>query len=294
MQKLSVALATYNEAHNIKTCLDSVAGIADEIIVVDGGSTDRTVEIARTHGAKVTITKNHPIFHINKQKALDLSQNEWVLQLDADEIVTDALAHEIQQLLKMSTSEIEEHQENLPNKKLFDRHTRILEKRDGNAQKKTTNYVAFFMPRKNFFLGKYLMHGGVYPDGVIRLIRKKHAHFPAKSVHEQMVIEGRVGWLQNDLIHMDSPTFSKYLMRWHRYTRLIATEIREERKKTNPLVLAMGYMILRPGHWFVTTYARHKGFLDSWQGFVFSLFSSLRFPMGYIKYLASADQESKN
>jgi glycosyltransferase involved in cell wall biosynthesis len=288
MKKISVVLATYNEEKNITSCLESVKDFADEMIIVDGTSSDRTVEIAKKLGANVIVTDNPPIFHINKQKALNLAKNEWVLQLDADEIVTKELADEIKKILSMSDTEIADYQNTLPNKKLFQRHIQILEERDGKMNGEKKEYVAFFVPRKNYFLGRYLMYGGVYPDGVIRVIQKKYAHFPAKSVHEQMVIEGRVGWLQNDLIHRDSPTFSKYLMRWSRYTNLIASEIQQEAKGKSflqKLMMGVGYMILRPGHWFITTYVRHKGFMDSWQGFVFSLFSALRFPMSYIKYL---------
>jgi hypothetical protein len=188
----------------------------------------------------------------------------------------------------MENSEIDRYQTNLENRKLFTRHTQLLEERDGKLGTQSTEYVAFFVARKNYFLGRYLRYGGVYPDGVIRLIKKGKAHFPAKSVHEQMVIEGKVGWLQNDLLHMDSPTFSKYIMRWKRYTKLFAAEIKEEAKTKNILgkiFMGVGYLFLRPTHWFLTTYFRHKGFLDSWQGFVFSFFSSLRFPISYIRYL---------
>lgn len=286
MKKLSVVLATYNEEKNIGACLESVKELADEIVIVDGSSTDKTVEIARKMGARVEVSDNPPIFHINKQKALNLAKYDWVLQLDADEIVTKELAEEIKDVLSLTNQEIDEYQEHLPNKKLFRRHIQVLEQRDGKMGVESKEYVAFFVPRKNYFLGRYLMHGGVYPDGVIRLIQKEHAHFPAKSVHEQMVIEGKVGWLQHDLIHRDSPTFSKYLMRWSRYTNLIASEIKEESKNLSFLQkiwIGIGYMFLRPAHWFLTTYIRHKGFLDSWQGFVFHLFSSLRFPASYIK-----------
>ena len=87
MKKLSVALATYNEEKNIARCLESVKDIADEIVIVDGSSQDKTVEIAKTYGATVHITSNPKIFHINKQKAIDMSKGDWILQLDADEVV---------------------------------------------------------------------------------------------------------------------------------------------------------------------------------------------------------------
>src|SRR3989344_7836567 len=114
MAKLSVVLATYNEENNIADCLKSVNGFANEIIIIDGGSEDRTSEIAKSFGAKVTIVPNPPIFHINKQKALELATNEWILQLDADEIVSPELAKEITRVISMTKNELEDYQQKLP------------------------------------------------------------------------------------------------------------------------------------------------------------------------------------
>ena len=96
---LSVVLASYNEEENLARCLDSVKSIADEIIVVDGGSSDKTVEIAKSFNAKAVITDNPPIFHINKQKAVDLASCDWILQLDADEVVSAELAQEVREVI---------------------------------------------------------------------------------------------------------------------------------------------------------------------------------------------------
>lgn len=282
MANLTVALATYNEEKNLGDCLESVKDIAQEIVIVDGSSTDRTVEIAKKYNAKVQITNNQPIFHINKQKALDLATNEWILQLDADERVSHALSEEIKKVISMSDKELKNYQENLPNKKLFLEHQRLLEKRDGNIGSKEGVFVAFFIPRLNYFLGKYLKYGGVYPDGVIRLVKKGSAHFPSLDVHEQIAVNGRVGWLRNDLIHMADPTFERYLKRNNRYTDLMAKELKM--KKRNFLT-PLQYLFFSPIQWFVLTYFRHKGFLDGWPGFVFSFFSSLRFPISYLKYV---------
>lgn len=281
--KLSVVLATFNEEMNIAQCLKSVEDIADEIIVVDGSSTDNTAAIARNHGAIVIVTKNHPIFHINKQKAMDLARFPWVLQLDADERVSKSLASEIVHVINMSNQEIEEYQKKLKDKNLFLRHQKLLEQRDGNIGTEDGLYAAFFIPRLNFFLGKYLHFGGVYPDGVIRLVKKDNAHFPQKSVHEQIEINGKVGWLQNPLFHHDSPTFERYIKRNARYVDLIAMELKKDRKGKN-LWQILNYIIFKPIHWFLLTQIRHKGILDGYQGLIFSFFSALRFPKAYIKY----------
>ena len=284
MATLSVVLATFNEEKNLPDCLNSVKELADEIIIVDGSSTDKTVEIAKSFGAKVTVTDNPPIFHINKQKALEQATKDWILQLDADERVSEELAREIKHVISLNNQEIENYQESLPNKNLFLRHQALLEKRDGQIGTKSDEYTAFFIPRYNYFLGKYLQYGGVYPDGVIRLVKRGKAHFPCKDVHEQIAVEGKVGWLGHPLYHYDSPTFRRYLSRLNRYTILIAKELKEKRTGRNPLVMVK-YMILLPIGWFGLTYVRHKGFIDGWQGFVFSFFSSMRFPIAYMKYL---------
>lgn len=283
-KKISVALATYNEEKNISDCLDSVKDIADEIMIVDGSSSDKTREIAESFGAKVIKTTNPPIFHINKQKALKLASDEWILQLDADERVTPELTAEIIKIIGMTDSEIEDYQNGLKEKEMFLRHQKLLKERDGKIGMGKGPYAGFFVPRLNFFLGRFLRYGGVYPDGVIRLVKNGKAWFPAKSVHEQIVVEGRVGWLANPLIHMADPTFARYLARNSRYIDLLARELARDGISKNPLQF-LNYYLIKPVWWFLLTQIRHKGILDSWQGIVFSFFSALRFPRAYWRYL---------
>lgn len=282
--KLSIALAVHNEESNIAKCLGSIKEIANEIVVVDGSSNDGTVEIAKSYGAKVIVTNNPAMFHINKMKAVEASSGDWILQLDADERVTPELAKEIKKIIDMSDSEIDEYEHQIKNIGLFTRHQKILEERDGKIGDELKPFAAFFIPRSNFFLGKYLMHGGVYPDGVIRLFRKGKAYLPCKDIHEQYVIDGKVGWLENNILHYDSPTFKKYITRNSRYVNLLAEQLKEENIGKNPIT-AIDYILFKPFNWFFLTFFRHKGFLDSWQGFVFSFFSSLRFPRAYLQYL---------
>lgn len=282
--KISVVLATYNEGKNIGACLESVKGLAGEIIVVDGSSSDRTRDIARSFGASVIEVRNEPIFHINKEKALRAASNDWVLQLDADERVSRELAEEIKTIVNMDDREMEGYQQNLPKRKLFLRHQTLLERRDGTIGTQIGPYAAFFVPRLNYFLGKFLRYGGVYPDGVIRLVKKSKSHFPAKSVHEQIVVDGKVGWLQNDLIHMDSPTFERYLHKNSRYVDLIAQELRDDHVDRNPLQF-LNYFMVKPIYWFLLTQIRHKGILDGFPGIIFSFFSALRFPRAYWRFL---------
>lgn len=248
MSSISVVLATFNEAKNLADCLASVKGLADEIIIVDGGSTDSTVAIAKEFGAKVTITDNPPIFHINKQKAIDRATKHWILQLDADERITPESGREIKHI----TSEY-------------------------------SDVNGYWIPRKNWFLGRFLMKGGQYPDYTLRLYRSGKGKLPQKDVHEQAVVEGEVGYLKHPLIHIADPEFKRYLLRFGRYTTLFAKELKEKKTGKNP-VTVVKYLLILPVWWFLLTYVRHKGFMDSWQGFTFSFFSAMRFPVSFIKY----------
>ncbi len=304
---LSVVLATFNEEKNIGACLESVKNLADEVIIVDGSSTDKTVEIAKKFGTKVIITDNPPMFHINKQKALDAATGDWILQLDADERVMPELAEEIKKIIKMSEKEIEEYQKNLRERELFMRHQRLTNpKFEISSSKQILNsnnqsykrlglinsdlfgtcdlgFSAFYIPRRNFFLGRYLRYGGVYPDGVIRLVKKGKARFPCKDVHELMEVDGLVGWLKNPLLHYDSPTFKRYLQRNNRYIDLMVDEMKKNKVKKTVTLLPC-YLGQCLG-WFFSTTIIHKGILDGWQGVVFSFFSALRFPRAYWRYI---------
>ena len=286
MIKLSVVLAVRNEEENIGRCLQSVKGIANEIIVVDEYSTDTTREIAEKFGAKVFTEPHHDIFHITKQKALDMATGDWILQLDADEVVTNELANEIKIVISSDGGLEGLLGGDARKQKLFQRHQKLVEERDGPIGKRTGEVVGYFIPRRNIFLGKPLIHAGVYPDGVIRLVKKGKAKFPQKSVHEQIQLDGEVGWLGSDLLHYDSPTLKRYLIRMNRYTDLKAQEIRDSKTPKN-----LWQFLLFTVHWplitFVNLYFRHKGFLDGVPGFLWSFFSALHFPIAYFKYITT-------
>ncbi len=279
---LSVILAVRNEEENIARCLKSVKSIANEIIVVDEYSEDKTRDIARDLGAKVYLEPHHGNFHITKQKALEKAKGEWILQLDADEVVTNELASEIARVINMSDEEVGSRV--LPPRKikLFQKHQQLIEKRDGRIGKRG-EITAFFIPRLNMFLGKPLKHAGVYPDGVIRLIKNGKARFPQKSVHEQIEVDGQVSWLENDLLHYDSPTFRRYLRRANRYTDLTAEDFKRRRLKKN-LFNLLKFTFIKPVTVFFMLFIRHLGFLDGITGFLWSAFSAIHFPLAYYKY----------
>lgn len=279
MLKLSVALAVRNEEGNIGRCLESVKNIANEIIVVDEYSTDATAEIAKKYGAKTFLEPHHDIFHITKQLALEKATGEWILQLDADEVVTPELAREIISTVHGSPPTV--------NNDLFKRHQSLIEKRDGVIGKKTGDVVGYFIPRRNIFLGKPLIHAGVYPDGVIRLVKNGYARFPQKTVHEQISLDGEVSWLSGDLLHYDSPTLKRYLTRLNRYTDLQAQELKVGHIPKNVFYFLL-YTIYKPLYTFASLYFRHLGLLDGANGFLWSFFSAMHYPISYFKYLTGS------
>jgi hypothetical protein len=167
--------------------------------------------------------------------------------------------------------------------KPFERHLRLIEKREGKLGKPTGEIVAFFIPRLNFFLGKPLRHSGAYPDGVIRLFKNGKAKLPGRSVHELMQVDGEIAWLFNNLEHHDSPTFERYLRRADRYTDLKAEEFEKNKIALNYWNL-FKYSFLFPGFYFLLLYIRHRGYLDGMRGFLWSTFSALHYPIAYFKY----------
>ncbi len=238
---ISVAIATYNEADTIKTCLDSVTSWVNEIVLYDGQSTDKTLSVVKKYkNIKIISGINHPLFHINKQTAIDAATSDWILQLDADEVVTQKLADEI-------------------------RHTI-----------KATSLNGFWIPRRNFFLGKFLTKGGVYPDPTLRLYRKGFGKLPCVNVHEQAVVVGQTGTLVNDLLHYADPTFERFLLRNNRYSSLLAAHL-----KTPSF---FNCFFIKPLITFISLFFRHRGYVDGFPGFVFAYYSALRFPAAYVKY----------
>ncbi len=253
---LSVVLAVYNEENNLTECLKSIKDIADEIVVVDGGSTDNTVVVAKNFNSIVIKTNNPPNFHINKNKAINVASGEWILQLDADEVVSKELLNEIKKVVNTKS-----------------------------------NINGYWIPRRNFFLGRFLKKGGQYPDYTLRLYRKGFGRLPAKDVHEQAVVDGKTGYFKNDLLHMRDKTFSIYIERFNRYTNLLASQLKEVGVKISVFSF-VNYMVVRPLVWFIKVYFRNRGYVDGFPGFVFVLFSSLRFPVAYIKLWSNRENSS--
>ncbi|HEX9934440.1 MAG TPA: glycosyltransferase family 2 protein [bacterium] len=182
---VSAVLIVFNEERNLAACLESVKW-ADEVIVVDGHSTDRTPELARQSGAKVyqnTFSGYGP----QKQFALERAACGWILSIDADERVTPKLRDEI---------------------------LKVLDKSSG--------VDGFEIPFKNVFFGKWLKHSGLYPDYHLRLFRRTAAEFTSAKIHESVLVRGRVGRLNHPMLHCSYPTVASYVQKMNRYTALLA------------------------------------------------------------------------
>ena len=274
-QTISVTLATYNNQDSLDACLQSVTWV-DEIVIVDGHSTDKTVEIAKKYKAKVLLRENNPIFHVQKQIANETAKSDWILQLDSDEVVPESLKNEILELL--NGRHFGQDGWISPIKKNINKLFKIFPE----PKKLNMPAAAYWLSRKNYFLGRFLRATGQYPDPIIRLFQRDLAYLPAKSVHEQMVVKGKTGWLTNDYEHYGTPSFDRYLLREDRYSSLTAQELKDQKIKIN-LVNTVNYLFLKPAETFLGLFFRYRGFMDGFPGFVFSLYSGLHFAFAYMK-----------
>ena len=185
--KLSVVIITRNEEEDIGPCLESVKW-ANEIIVIDSFSEDKTVEICRGYGSKVFKTK-YEGYAEKKNFGIEEAAGEWILSIDADERISPELAGEIKEVLRG----------------------------DGN-------YDGYLIPMKFYFLGHWMRHGGLYPKPHLRLFRKGKGEFEERAVHEGVKVKGRVGYLRNPMLHYSYENLEDYLRKFDRYSTLDAQD----------------------------------------------------------------------
>jgi glycosyltransferase involved in cell wall biosynthesis len=235
MPKLSITIITYNEESNIRRTLESVTW-ADEIVVVDSGSTDRTVEICRNYTDKV-FHQDWLGFAKQKNLAIDKTSGDWILSLDADEPIEPALADEIRAIIISPQS-----------------------------------YDGYSIPRKTFFLGKQIMHGGWYPDYNLRLFRKGKGRFEERAVHEAVRVQGSVGSTRHAIEHYAYPDLASYLASINKYSSL-AVDVMGEKGISGFKTSGMNILV-RPLLTFVLKYFFRLGFLDGKHGLVLNLFHS--------------------
>jgi glycosyltransferase involved in cell wall biosynthesis len=241
MSKISAVVIAYNEEKNIRRCLESV-NWADEIIIVDSYSQDRTKEIASVFTDKIYDVECEG-FGRKKEFARSKATNDWILSIDADEVVSDKLREEIKGIVQEDKS------------------------LDG-----------YYIPRLSNFLGEWIRYGGWYPDYVLRLFRKDKAGFDHSLVHEKLILEGKAGYLKNELLHYTDPIISHYLLKMDRYTTLGAKMLLSEGKTTT-----LFDMLFRPAAVFFKMFIIKLGFLDGWHGFLLAIFSSFHVLVKYAK-----------
>ncbi len=229
MTRLSVAIITWNEEERLRACLESMAW-ASEIVVVDAESTDKTVAIAREFTDRVW-ARPWGGFAAQKNFALDQTTEEWVLSLDADERVTPELRAEIERVLETHGPA------------------------DGYA-----------VPRKNFFWGVWVRHGGLYPDWQLRLFRRGRARVVERPVHESVQVQGMVARLAQPLLHESYRSLEEFVQRSNRYSTLAAQQWLDGGHRVGVVDL-----LLKPLGRFASMYVLNSGFLDGWRGLLLAI-----------------------
>lgn len=276
--QLSVVIITHNEEANIGRTLQSVQPlVADgkgEIIVVDSGSTDRTVEIAKSFGAKVFV-EEWKGYAAQKNLAIDKASGDWILSLDADEEVEPMLSNEIGWLLG-AIPEWEKH--GFP----VDDDPRSIELRDRGSRYGLDEEAlnGFYIARKNFFLQRRIRFGGFWPDSKLRLFRKGSGRFEGRLVHEDVRVTGVTSAMQRGaLLHHSYPTLSDYIDHMNRYSSLGAEMIVAKGK----VRFSIANIVLRPLFTFIYNYFFRLGFLDGREGLLLHLYHAVYVSWKYAK-----------
>ncbi len=244
---VSVVVITKNEEKNIEDTLKSIKDFED-IAVVDSFSEDRTVEICRKYTHRV-YQHEWQGYAKQKQMAVDYAEKPWVLILDADERVTPKLKSEITEKIK-------------------------------NA-----SFSGFYIPRKNFFLDKWIRHGGWRPDYTLRLFRKDVSYVEQREVHEKVVVNGPLGYLKEPLEHYTYRTITDYIKKMENYSMLSAKELCN--KKSTPSILSM---LLNPVFVFTKMFFLRQGFRDGVHGFMLAILYSF---YTFLKYAKAWEKNKK-
>lgn len=251
--RLSVIVITRNESANISDCLLSV-DFADEVLVLDQASTDDTADIARSLGARVSITQDWPGFGAQKNRALGLASGEWVLSIDADERVTPELRDEILKAILQPGP-----------------------------------VTCFSIPRSSWFCGRFMRHSGWTPDYVDRLFKKGFARFSDDLVHERLLHDGPCQRLHKPLLHYSYIDFSDVLQKIDRYSTASAKQAFAGGKRAS-IFSALGHGLWA----FVRTYILRAGFLDGSRGLALAISSAEGSYYRYLKLWLTQEQDKIN
>ena len=249
MQTLGISLIAHNEEKQIANAIES-AMFADDIVLINCESTDKTVEIAQKF-PKVRIfdRANNKNLNLNKSFGFEQLTTDWIFYLDPDEVITPQLAAEIRQIIN-SDSEC----------------------------------CAYKLPRKNFFFERWLSHGGQYPDTQLRLFKRGKAAFPNKHVHEMLKVEGKTGRLKEAFEHHPYPYVEDYVRKMNFYTTFQANFWIEQ--NLSPSIFnTLKFMFFKPYFRFLRRYLLKAGFKNGWQGFVAAIGDSFQHAVSYAKFL---------
>lgn len=250
---LSVILITKNEEANLKDCLESVS-FANEIIIVDSQSTDQTISIAQSFGAKVEITSDWPGFGPQKNRALNLATQDWVLSIDADERVTPELKNEILEVIQSNSGQ-----------------------------------DCYAIPRSSWYCGRFMKHSGWYPDYVDRLFKRGTAKFSDHLVHERLLPNGDAGQLKNHFLHYSYRNFEQVLKKVDVYSTAAALQaFQKGQTGCLPKALLHGFWA------FFRTYVLRKGFLDGQYGLALAISNGATSYYKYVKLWQLGNTDHKN
>jgi glycosyltransferase involved in cell wall biosynthesis len=239
--KITATIITLNEERNIQRAIESLR-CCDEILIIDSGSVDRTVELAEKLGARV-IEAGWRGYAGQKNWAAEQAAYNWILSLDADEALSEALEAEI-----------------------------------WNLKKNGPRYDAYTMPRLAQYLGRWILHSGWYPDRKVRLYDRQKAKWVGDFVHESVQVSGRIGHLETNLLHFTCDSLSEHVKTVDRYTTLAAQELASRRIRIGWLRL-----ILDPPWTFLRTYFFQLGFLDGLEGMMIAYMAAFYTFLKYAK-----------
>ena len=238
--RVSTVTITLNEERNVGPCLESLAW-ADEIIIVDSYSSDKTVEVCQQYTSKI-YQRPWPGFGAQKNFGIDQALSEWILIVDADERITDSLRDEIKDVLSTHS----------------------------------TDMVGYHIPRRNFWYGKWIRWAGMYPDYQLRLFKKSAGRYNDVAVHENLILNGRTGFIKNPMIHITERRLSDHMRKFMQYTTLAAHEKAKKRTKVSMLDLGFKHIMT-----FLKSYLLRQGFRDGIHGFIISVLAGM---YTFVKY----------
>jgi glycosyltransferase involved in cell wall biosynthesis len=245
MLPVSVVIVTQNEEKNIREALQSIRDVA-EIIIVDAFSTDNTLNISKEYTDKIYQAEWQG-YAKQKQMAIERAKGQWVFILDADERFTESLWEEISRIVKNNK-----------------------------------RYNGFYVPRKNFFLGKWIQHGGWWPDYTLRLFKKDVSYVEQREVHEKVIINGVAGYLKEPLEHYTYKTLSDCLKKMENYSTLSAKEILRMNPEPSYISFILK-MLIRPIFTFQKMFFLKQGFRDGIYGFILAVLYSFYTFLKYAK-----------